>query len=95
MLLEAEQEAGPNWASGLQADRGGAARCYAKRHCWQWAQPEPLAVNKLLKLRVNACASRHRLPRDPLETAGASGPEELRDLETVVTPTHTDVDVTQ
>ena len=61
---------GPNWDRGPRADHAGAARRCTKRHRRLWAQPGPLAVHGPRELRVDACTSRHRWPRDNLETAG-------------------------
>jgi hypothetical protein len=50
--------------------RAGAARRCTKRHRRLWAQPGPWAVHGPRELRVDACTSRHRRPRDPSGTAG-------------------------
>ena len=61
---------GPNWDRGLRADHAGAARRCTKQHRRLWAQPGPLAMHGPRELRVDACTSRHRRPRDPLGIAG-------------------------
>jgi hypothetical protein len=61
---------GPNWDHGPRAGHARAARRYTKRHRRLWAQPVPWAVHGPRELRVDACTSRHRRPRDPLGTAG-------------------------
>ena len=55
---------GPNWDRGPCAGYAGAARHCTKRHRRPWAQPGPPAVDWPRRLRVDACASRHRRPRD-------------------------------
>jgi hypothetical protein len=55
---------GPNWDRGPRAGHAGAARRCTKRHRRLWALPGPLAVHGPRKLRVDACTSRHRRPRD-------------------------------
>ena len=61
---------GPNWDPGPSAGHAGAARRCTKRHRRLWAQPGPWAVHGPRELRVDACTSRHRRPRDPLGIAG-------------------------
>jgi hypothetical protein len=61
---------GPNWGRGLRAGHAETARRCTKRHHLLWAQPGPWAVHWPRELRVDACTSRHRLPRDPHGTAG-------------------------
>jgi hypothetical protein len=61
---------GPNWDRGPRAGHAGAARRCTKRHRLLWAQPGPLAVHGPRELRVDACTSRHRRPRDLLGIAG-------------------------
>ncbi len=46
------------------AGHAGAARRCTKRHRRPWAQPGPPAVDGPRRLSVDACASRHRRPRD-------------------------------
>jgi len=46
------------------AGHAGAARRCTKRHRRPWAQPGPSAVDGPRRLSVDACASRHRRPRD-------------------------------
>ena len=55
---------GTNWDRGPCAGHAGAARRCTKRHRRPWAQPGPPAVDGPRRLRVDACASRHRRPRD-------------------------------
>jgi len=55
---------GTNWDRGPCAGHAGAARRCTKRHRRPWAQPGPSAVDGPRRLRVDACASRHRRPRD-------------------------------
>ena len=55
---------GPNWDRGPCAGYAGAARHCTKRHRRPWAQPGPPSVDGPRRLRVDACASRHRRPRD-------------------------------
>ena len=55
---------GPNWDRGPGAGHAGAARRCTKRHRRLWAQPGPSAVYGPRELRVDACSSRHRRPRD-------------------------------
>ena len=55
---------GPNWDRGPGAGHAGAARRCTTRHHRPWAQPGPSAVYGPRRLRVDACASRHRRPRD-------------------------------
>ena len=55
---------GPNWDRGPGAGRAGAARRWTTWHRRPWAQPGPPAVDGPRRLRVDACASRHRRPRD-------------------------------
>ena len=55
---------GPNWDRGPRADHAGAVRCCTKQHRRLWALPGPLAVHEPRELRVDACTSRRRRPRD-------------------------------
>ena len=55
---------GPNWDRGPGAGRAGAARRCTTRHRRPWAQLGPSAVDGPRRLRVDACASRYRRPRD-------------------------------
>jgi hypothetical protein len=55
---------GPNWDRGPGAGHAGAARSGTTRHRRPWAQPGPPAVDGPRRLCVDACASRHRRPRD-------------------------------
>jgi hypothetical protein len=61
---------GPNRDRGPCAGHAGAARRCTKRHRRPWAQPGPRAARGPQKLRVDACTSLHRRPRDPLGTTG-------------------------
>ncbi len=61
MLLEAPPAAGPTGTAG----RARPTQEPTKRHRRLCAQPGPLAARGPLKLRVNACTSRHRRPQDP------------------------------
>ena len=81
---------GPNWDRGPGAGHAGAARRCTTRHHRPWAQPGPSAVYGPRRLRVDACASRHRRPRDhswdrgpyagrrSLSCSTRSGPTRLR-----------------
>jgi hypothetical protein len=55
---------GTNWDRGPCAGHARAARRFTTRHRRPWAQPGPLAVYGPRELRVVACTSRHRRPRD-------------------------------
>ena len=58
---------GTNWDCWPCAGHAGAARRCTKRHRRPWAQPGPWAVDGRhgpRRLRVDACAPRHRRPRD-------------------------------
>ena len=55
---------GPNWDRGPGAGHAGAARSGTTLHRRPWAQLGPPAVDGPRRLRVDACASRHRRPRD-------------------------------
>jgi hypothetical protein len=65
---------GPNWDSdhGPCAGHAGAAWRCTKRHRRLWAKPGLWAVHgpRRRELRVDACTSRQRRPRDPLAIAG-------------------------
>ncbi len=65
---------GHNRDRGPRAGHAGAARRCTKRHCRPWALPGPRVARGTRELRVDACTSRHRRPRDP---RAGSGPEEL------------------
>ncbi len=87
MLREVQLAAGPGGITDRMratpelhgAVRSGTAGRGPNRDRW------PRAPRKL---RINACTSRHRRPQDPLGTAAASGPEELRDSERTYASTH-------
>ena len=93
MLRGAPPAAGPTGTVGRRgpcAGHAGAAWRFTKRHRRLWALPGPSAVDGPRRLRVDACASRHRRPRDhswdrgpyagrrSLSCSTRSGPTRLR-----------------